>query len=383
MRFFKFLSKGKKEVKENEEVLFQNLRLWIEDKNFEINKDNSVFLELKQSRLSDLIDNLKKCIVKLENLNWEKIKEKERIKLIVKENLESYLVRLKKVVYDLENLESFDRMKDELAKIFSDFDKRAGMNYQKATILIGKELSEVNESVRNFFRETNKLHNENSELFRNLEVVSNVKKNLEKFRESEKIIFDIYLEINFFEKKINNLKTEINEHEMKIKGIKESEKYFEELKKKVKLDNLRKSFQNKLNSLKSATDFKELTRIWHKNNLEMEIVKKYNKDFGEILNKDDGEIFKKLIISLDNKNLLINTLTEINDLKKEMGKIKFEKNLTEDLERKIEGLRNEISRTDSQGLMERKRVEKLKLTNNSFVGDIRKDLMKLDISLTI
>ena len=382
MGFFKFLNRRKKEIKETEEVSFKNLDYWIENKNLEVEKDNSIFLKLMENRLSDLINNLKKCIDNIENFNWEKIKEKERVKMIVQENLESYLVRLKKVVYDLENLESFDKMKDELTAVFSDFDKRAGMNYQKASILVGKELEGVNENVGNFFREINKLQNENSELFRNLEIVFNVKEKLGKFRESEKVILEIDEEIKSVEEKITDLREEIKDYEMKIEEIKKSEKYLEELKKKEKLNKLEKNFQNKLNNLKSATDFKELTRVWHKNNLEMKIVKKYNKDFGEMLNKDEEEIFKKLIMSLDNKDLLIDKLAEIKNLKNEMGEIKFEKNLTEDLERKIESLQNEVLRMKSQGMMGEKRVEKLDLTKNSFVEDIKIELMKIDISLT-
>ena len=382
MRFFKFLNRREKEIKETEEVSFKNLDYWIENKNLEVEKDNSIFLKLMENRLSDLINNLKKCIDNIENFNWEKIKEKERVKMIVQENLESYLVRLKKVVYDLENLESFDKMKDELTAVFSDFDKRAGMNYQKASILVGKELEGVNENVGNFFREINKLQNENSELFRNLEIVFNVKEKLGKFRESEKVILEIDEEIKSVEEKITDLREEIKDYEMKIEEIKKSEKYLEELKKKEKLNKLEKNFQNKLNNLKSATDFKELTRVWHKNNLEMKIVKKYNKDFGEMLNKDEEEIFKKLIMSLDNKDLLIDKLAEIKNLKNEMGEIKFEKNLTEDLERKIESLQNEVLRMKSQGMMGEKRVEKLDLTKNSFVEDIKIELMKIDISLT-
>ena len=382
MGFFKFLNRREKEIKETEEVSFKNLDYWIENKNLEVEKDNSIFLKLMENRLSDLINNLKKCIDNIENFNWEKIKEKERVKMIVQENLESYLVRLKKVVYDLENLESFDKMKDELTAVFSDFDKRAGMNYQKASILVGKELEGVNENVGNFFREINKLQNENSELFRNLEIVFNVKEKLGKFRESEKVILEIDEEIKSVEEKITDLREEIKDYEMKIEEIKKSEKYLEELKKKEKLNKLEKNFQNKLSNLKSATDFKELTRVWHKNNLEMKIVKKYNKDFGEMLNKDEEEIFKKLIMSLDNKDLLIDKLAEIKNLKNEMGEIKFEKNLTEDLERKIESLQNEVLRMKSQGMMGRKRVEKLDLTKNSFVEDIKIELMKIDISLT-
>lgn len=381
MRFFKFLRKREREIKQTEEVLFRNLDSWVEDKNSEIKKDNSAFLELMKSKLFDLVDNLKKCIVDLENLNWEKIKEKERIKLIVKENLESYLDRLKKVVYDLENLKSFDRIKDELTIVFSHFDKRAAMNYQKATILIGKELAEVNENVRKFFREINKIQNENLELFRKLEAISNVKNRLEKFKESEKIILEIDSEIKSFEKKINNLKNETENYQRRIEEIKKSEKYFEELKKKERLEELMKSFQNKLSNLKNMTNFKELKKIWHKNNLEMAFVKKYNEDFGEILCHDDGERFRKLIISLDNEDLLIEKLTEIKNLKKEIGKIKLEKSLTEDLEKNIEDLQNELLRMNSQGSIERKRVEKLEITKNSFVEDIRKDLMKIEVYL--
>ncbi len=115
----------------------------------------------------------------------------------------------------------------------------------------------------------------------------------------------------------------------------------------------------------------------------MKIVKKYNKDFGEMLNKDEEEIFKKLIMSLDNKDLLIDKLAEIKNLKNKMGEIKFEKNLTEDLERKIESLQNEVLRMKSQGMMGQKRVEKLNLTKSNFVEDIKIELMKINVSLII
>lgn len=381
MGFFKFLRKREKEIKENREVLFGNLNSWIENKNLEVEKDKSVFLELMKNRLSDLVDNLKQCIENLEKVNWEKIKEKERIKLIVKENLESYLLRLKKVVYDLENLEFFDGMKEKLTLIFSNFDKRAGINYQKSNILIGKELAEVNENVRNFFGDINKIQNDNSKLIESIETISNIKEKLRKFKESEKVILDINDEIKFVRKEVDILNNKIKDYEIKIEEMKKSEKYFEWLGKKEKLNESKENLRCKLNNFKNAVDFKVLARIWHENELEMGIVKKYKQNFQEAFQKDKGVVFQKLINSLENKEFLIEELSEIMVLEKNIKEIKLEKDLTLEFEEKIEKLRNGILSINSRKLIEQRRVEKLGSTKNDFVEDIKVELRKIDVFL--
>ncbi len=163
--------------------------------------------------------------------------------------------------------------------------------------------------------------------------------------------------------------------------MKKSEKYFEWLGKKEKLNESKENLRCKLNNFKNAVDFKVLARIWHENELEMGIVKKYKQNFQEAFQKDKGVVFQKLINSLENKEFLIEELSEIMVLEKNIKEIKLEKDLTLEFEEKIEKLRNGILSINSRKLIEQRRVEKLGSTKNDFVEDIKVELRKIDVFL--
>ena len=81
-------------------------------------------------------------------------KEEDRIKSATEEGRKKYLESVEDFMNGLNNLkkESLEKVIADTNRIFSDFNRRSRMSYERATILIGKEMGEIKESIKAFSR---------------------------------------------------------------------------------------------------------------------------------------------------------------------------------------------------------------------------------------
>ena len=119
-----------------------------------------------KDRTATVLEELNEKIKVLEIIDVDSIKAEDRIKLIVNENLNNYLGHIGKFVDYLSDLkeEEFEKMVYKINNIFADFNKKSYMSYQKATILIGKEMATTKESTIGLSKYFEKLFNENKDL---------------------------------------------------------------------------------------------------------------------------------------------------------------------------------------------------------------------------
>lgn len=376
MGFLDFFKRKVEEPEENEResISFNELDSWICKKSSELDKERGVFLNSMKERTDILIKEIRQGAEVLENLNWNKIKAEEKILLVVKENLGNYIIQLKQLADKLEGFEQTERSKEELRSVFSAFDKKTGMNYQKATILIGKEMDNIGKSVSVFFKDMEKIHGDNKGLIDKSGVILNVREKLQELKKSDDLVFGINVEIKSIAGEIGKLENEIKKHEAEIEEVKKSDEYKEESDKRNRFDSNKKKLTLRLDELRKGIDFKSLARTWHENKPEMAIVKKYRENFNETFQKDAGGVLGRLINTLENKDSLQKVLLEVLELDEDIKNTELGVSPTSELEEKITKARNEIGSLKDRKEKEEKKLGKINAEREKMIGDIKREL---------
>ena len=169
-KIFKKEDKTSKNI--NEVITLEKLYLKVEDK---IKENSEKSKQLKNNiinRINQFNSEITLHLDILENLDISNRKEHDKIKLVVTENLNIYVDQLKKLINnlkDIENLE-FKEGVNKLYFIINEFDRKSRHSFEKATILIGKELQNVKITINNFKRDLNNIVGETRILFEEKEV---------------------------------------------------------------------------------------------------------------------------------------------------------------------------------------------------------------------
>lgn len=384
MGFWDFFRKNKdKEEIKVEKISIAELKPWLLAKKRQIEKQEEDFLKLALQRIYQLIQELEQELAILKKINVDEKKAEEKLKLIVKENLNNYIDYLERLVSRLREINKEKEIIEKINSIFSDFKKRSSISFEKATFLIGKELENVKESIGNFFRDLEKILEENKELIDRSKIISSVEKKIEKLNEIEKIRCEIEKLINEHNNKINSLKDGIKTKEEEIENIKKSERFLAESKKKEELEKKKEELEKEIYKLRETIDFKSLANFFHSFQKEMDIIKAYKENFKNAFQKNWGEDILSLLkeAKLQNINML-NKIEEIIEKKKEIESTIIDRSELEDLETEIRKIKSEIQVLNSKKFTEEKKHENLDRNLNEVIGAIREDLIKINVGVT-
>ncbi|MBW6442757.1 hypothetical protein K0A97_03200 [Patescibacteria group bacterium] len=350
--FFKKIFLNAKKIKKNEkpkilkEVSFENLEDWIRDKEIEIREDEQKIIKNISIIISEQLKHLDEKIKILNSVDVKSIKAEEKIKLVVNENLKKYLEDVLKLKNDLlkeirieENNESFKGKEKKnlkeyfmgLDQIFKDFEKRTYTNYQKATILVGKEIAEVNEIFKKISKQLKDLFELKKELIDSQEKIIDVQTELSNIKKIDVFNSDMEKKIKDADKKIEEIKKENLKISQEIEEIKKSPKYLDSLEKKKEVEKLENNLEREIYSLKNKIDFKELGNVFHSDEKRMMILKDAKENFLDHFEKDRCDALLKLINEIENKSMYQEISEIIDNLKEKREKIKeIEKLIDED-----------------------------------------------------
>src|SRR3989344_377682 len=106
MRLFDFLKSKKTETKPIIDVQLKDLERTIKEKKKELSIKEEEILNQVKNKTKLLIKDLEEKSIKLENIDLNQKKTEERVKLIVKENLFYFLSNLKKLINNINNMET-------------------------------------------------------------------------------------------------------------------------------------------------------------------------------------------------------------------------------------------------------------------------------------
>jgi len=384
---FKKLVKGK----ESEEIVIKKLAFseiedWIENKTKENQiKENKLVLEI-QEKIKINNKELKEKINTLLEFNVDSKKEKDHVKNIVIDSRKKYIELVEELMKKLEELEEtkLEEIIKKTNKIFLNFNKSSFKNYERATILIGKEMANIKESLKVFSKSLLQIYRENKNTIDFFKDVEGIKENFKKIKEIDNSLIKIKEKIIFLEEKIKIKKSGFERLKEKLEETKKSKAYSEFLESQKELEKLNLDIKEKILELRQLFDFKALANFFHIFPEQMEIVKNHKEDFYNHFLKDNG----KAILDLLNKSKLDNNKVQekINKINLKLEEIKrnkkeIKKDLVQEIDSEIKDILLELEDFKIEKVKEEKRQEKLKNNHEELIELLKKDFVKFGVEV--
>ena len=382
MGFFDFFKKKKEQIIEIEKISQNEFQDWILNKKIKIEKQEQEFSILMKERISQFTSELEEKISVLHEVNIDEKKDVEKIKLIVKENLRNYIDYLEKLMIKLKEIDDEKNIIEKINSIFTDFQKKSALSYEKATILVGKEMKDIKESIRKFFEDLEIIIKNNKDIIDESKMIRLIEIENNKLNEFKKIKSEIINNIEESNNKISNLEKNINIKEEEIENIKKSDKFLEENKKKKDLEIKKQELEKDIGNLSRIIDFKALTNFYHSFEKEMSIIKEYRENFKQTFHKTKGENIMLLLRESKLHSVdILNKFQEIEEKRKEINNIIIEETGIENLEYVIKEIKSEIEDFNLKKLMKEKKLEKLEINLNDIIESIKTELIKINVKL--
>jgi hypothetical protein len=389
MGFFDFLKKiTKEEVEEKpqEEIEFKDIEKYIKEKEREIELRNEETFKLIQDKIKQFTGEIKEKVIILEKLDVNAKKAEEKFKQIVKEGRKTYIYSLN---HFLEKLESIKKEKPEVLfnkidNIFLEFNKNTHLSYHRTTILIGKEIAVINESITSLSKELLEIFNNRKPDIELTKKFSLILDKLNNLKESDKNTEKLKQEFHLINQKLKESKEIEKKIEKKIEEIKESKEYSENIEKIEKVNIKEKELNKEILKLKESIDFKTLSNIFHVDDKKMNLVKNFKDDFKDNFQKDKGKTILGLINETNlNQEKILEKINQINEIQKEIDVYRNEipDNPLLSLEKDKEGLILEIENLNKEIIYEEKKQERVKETKEEIISSIKQEFEKIKVTI--
>ena len=388
MGIFDLLKKLVKEKKFEEIVIeklaFSDVEDWIKNKT---NKN-----ELKEK---EIIDSVKKKIILfngqlkekksvLENFNVESKKEEDRLKSVVNESRKKYIESLEIFMENLNNIEK-EKLEEFISYVnivFLDFNKKSHMNYEKTTILIGKEMASIRDSLKTFSKELVEIFDENKNIVGLSKSLAFIKLKLNQINQIDKVLREIKEEIAFQGKKTIDKKEEEENNKKRIEEIKKSPSYLDYLNRQEKIKFLEEEIKKDIQNLRQLIDLKALANFYHIFGNEMNTIKEYKENFEESFRKDNGlKILNLLENSKLNNDKILEKAEHIKARKEELkeNKQKINGRETQNLNSEKTRISKEIEELNIEKEKEERRHEKLRISKEEAIDVLKQEVSKLNV----
>ena len=394
MGIFDFLRKigknSKPEEPKKEKVAFSELRAWIERKTKDLETQEKVTLDFIQKRIEFLADELKEKINTAENFDVSIKKADERIKSAVEEGRKKYLEAVRQFIGALNNLkkEKLEEAITNTDKIFSDFNKRSSRSYERATILIGKEMGEIKASLKVFSRDLIKIFDEKKNLVESFRAISNTRLKLSQFEKIEQEINQIGSEIIVVNNEIEEKEKKNREILSEIETLKQSPEYLRKLEKQEKIKLFHGELRKEILDLKQLIDFKSLGNFYHIFEDKIKIVKTHIENFHENFQRDDGKsIIGLLEVAKLNNPKISDKLNQIHKRKEEILELEtdFEDEKNKDKTKRLYSAStkttSEIGDLKNKKSRDEKRLEKLREHKEEIISKLKENIEKFETEL--
>jgi hypothetical protein len=390
MGIFSFLKKfgKKKEIEEIilEKLAFSEIENWLKKKIEENEIKEKEILVLVKDKIKNFDVDLKTKIIVLSEFDIESKKVENRIKEVVSNSRAQYIESVDNIRTNLEDLTEtkFSDFIKKIDKVFLDFDKESSKNYERATILIGKEMADVKGEFKTFSKNLLEIFNNNkeiSELFQKIEFIKSKLNLLDPIEENVTRISEMLASIN---EKILQREEENKRLLNEIEKIKQSENYKNMLEKKEKISVLKEESKSRIFALKQLIDFKTLANFFHINEEQMSILKDHKENFHVNFEKDNGKMIVDLLdeaklntnIILEKVNLIRTKIKETVNYKRDV-----KEDETQELYYKIKEIITEVDNLKIEKIKGEKRDEKLRANKEELISCLKQELGKMNVEL--
>jgi len=265
----------------------------------EVEVEKRKLLEVMRSKVDFFINDLEGRISSLESIDVTKRKEHEKIKAVSSQNLEIYVSLIMRLLQNLRevNSESLESYVRDVSDLINDFTKSSRMPFERATLLIGKELGSVRDFINSFIRDFGGLMRDNNSVLVRSEGVSSLDSLLEDLASIEGEIKNFGLGKDVLLKKISSAENELRVLDGRLSGLRSSGGYVKDMALKSEREKSFSSLNEELRKFKGSVDFKILKKNYHSNKKLFSFVKSYNEGFIEALKSDEGLVFGELLKS--------------------------------------------------------------------------------------
>lgn len=238
--------------------------------------------------LTELISKLKDKKEDITKIDLDKRKEDIKIKHLVRENIGHYLSYTEKLIQNLENLNLDENYLHRLEKIFSSFDKNSKMAFEKATILVGKEIGDIRDAIKGFQINLSNILNENKQVFDNKLKIEELISLVSSLEAENKNKSGIELSLENLNKKLADIEIERDKANGEIHKIQSSSEFSIVDKEKQEKNKRKKELEQEILKIKEKTDLKFMAKFFHEDKKKSEIVKNYSENFIQAMKEDSN-----------------------------------------------------------------------------------------------
>lgn len=372
----------KEEEKKAEKVRFGQLEIFLDGLKKDKENNDKILVDQIRHRIGELLAEFKEELIILGRVDVDVKKAEERVKLIVKENLNLYMHFLERFIEDLGKIQYGDShiLIREIDELFISFDKKSKMSFEKATFLIGKEFENVKNSIKKFFIDFKDILRDNKEAIENSQLILLIEKRISDIRECEDIEKSVEKTIKEVELGIKNNEKNRGDMEAKIRFIKESKDYREIIEKQDRIKNEGEEIKKKISHIRSLIDFKTLQRIYHTNGKKMNRINELQNDFLENFYSDYGDSIIEIVAgaNIDVTNIR-NKILEIKSKIEELNKIKIPEDKIPPLNEILHKLNIEREELNEEKKRELEKKEHLREKKLEIMESLKKEALSFNV----
>lgn len=385
-----FKEKEKEEIL-REKVSFSELDKFIKEKLKEIKIKEQEAISIIKEKIIIFSKEINENIKALNEVDIELKEKNEKIKSTVYEGRKKYVEFLERFIKSMREMADTPTEKTDIEKVignvnsaFVKFNESSGKSYERATILIGKEMGRIRESIKIFSNELITLFNPGRDMILTSKKFQSIESIINDVNNAEENIKKLDKDLEEIEQKI---KQKVNDKEgidNRIESIKKSQEYLENKNREKNIQDKEKEIEKLISELRIMINFKSLSNFFHIFEDKMSIVKSYRDDFLEEFNRDEGERILNLLneskLNTKNKEDKIKQIKEIKDYIK-TEKMKIKKDETLGLSSEAEKISDEIKDMKKEKEWKENNREKLKNNQEQSLKSIKNKLDQLNISL--
>jgi hypothetical protein len=381
-----FSEPEEKEPTIREKISFSNIENVIKKKINEANaKENEEFLIIKEN-IRRFTGELKEKIKIVNEVDIESKEKNDKVKSAVYEGRKKYIEFLERFIEILESLEytNLEKFTEDINLAFTRFNENSNKSYERATILIGKEMGSIRETLKKFSNELIDIFKTDKEIILTSRRLSLIQSKYNDIKKIDEESIKINEEITNIKNKINDKEEENKEISHKIEEIKDSPEYLNNLEKKKNIQINEKEIEKGISELRQLIDFKALSNFFHIFEDRMTIVKLYRDDFLVEFKKDMGSRLLNLLNeSKLNNEKIYDSIKQLQDKEQEIenGKKDIKGDEIQDISLEFEKTKEDINNLIKEREWVEKKKEKLKTTQEEALNIIKQELGLINLDL--
>ena len=390
MGIFSFLKKIFSEPEKTEpireKIAFSDIENFIKNKIDETNAKEKGAISLIKEKITAFASELKEKIKLVHKVDIDSKEKNDKIKSATNEGRKKYIEFLERFIDTLESLEEtkLEKITENINLAFTRFNESSSKSYERATILIGKEMGGIRETLKNFSTELITLFNENKEVIIISKRLSLIESKVSEVKEARGKSQKISAEILALTNKSLEKEKESKEISNNIDKIKNRSEYIENIEKEKAIKLQEEQLETEMLNLKQLIDFKALSNFFHIFEDRMAIVKLYRDNFLFEFKSDKGSRLLNLLNeSKLNTEQIYDKIKQIQDKEEEIehNKNTLKKDETQTLSSELDKINQEVQGFMNEIGWAEKKNEKLKISQNEILKLIKDELDLLDVDL--